>query len=130
MCIRDRAPATAYTDKLTKKLIQPVTTMQIYWGAIPFVIIQIIMVGAIIAFPAIVSSGLDKKEVYDMKKVEAEMNANMDAATKAELPAPEVQPGASAAADAPAAAGAPPADTEADEDPMKALQDALGTKKK
>ena len=128
--LRSVAPATAYTDKLTKKLIQPVTTMQIYWGAIPFVIIQIIMVGAIIVFPAIVSSGLDKKVVYDMKKVEAEMNANMDAATKAELPAPEVQPGASAAAAAPAAAGAPPADTEADEDPMKALQDATGTKKK
>src|SRR5450759_533675 len=81
--LRSVAPAKAYTDKLTKKLIQPVTTMQIYWGAIPFVIIQIIMVGAIIAFPAIVSSGLEKKVVYDMKKVEAEMNADMDATMKA-----------------------------------------------
>ncbi|MGB7655811.1 MAG: TRAP transporter large permease subunit, partial [Novosphingobium sp.] len=75
--LRSVAPASAYTDKLTKKLIQPVTTMQIYWGAIPFVLIQIIMVGAIIAFPGIVSSGLDKKEVYDMNKVQLEMEASL-----------------------------------------------------
>ena len=123
--LRSVAPATAYTDKLTKKLIQPVTTMQIYWGAIPFVIIQIIMVGAIIAFPAIVSSGLDKKVVYDMNKVEAQMNANMDARRKAQEQSPDVPPGAPAAAD-----GAPPADTQADEDPMKALQEDIGAKKK
>ncbi|MFM8865740.1 MAG: TRAP transporter large permease subunit, partial [Limnohabitans sp.] len=41
--LRSVAPAKAYTDKLTKKEIQPVTTMQIYWGAVPFVVIQIIM---------------------------------------------------------------------------------------
>jgi hypothetical protein len=29
----------------------PVTTGQIYWGAIPFVIIQLVMVGLLIAFP-------------------------------------------------------------------------------
>ena len=28
----------------------PITTMQIYWGAVPFVIIQIIMIGLVIAF--------------------------------------------------------------------------------
>ena len=33
-----------------------VTTEQIYWGAVPFVLIQIIMVGLIIAFPGIVST--------------------------------------------------------------------------
>src|SRR5450830_1694081 len=121
--LRSVAPATAYTDKLTKKLIQPVTTMQIYWGAIPFVIIQIIMVGLIIAFPGIVSSGLDKKVVYDMNKVEAEMSADMDATMKAQEPSPDAPPGAPAEAEAPAAAGVPPADAPADEDPMKALQD-------
>src|SRR5450830_164556 len=75
--LRSVAPAREYTDKLTKKLIQPVTTMQIYWGAVPFVIIQIIMVTAIIFFPGIVSSGLDKKVAVDLDKVGAEMMANM-----------------------------------------------------
>jgi len=74
--LRSVAPAVAYTDKLTKKLIQPVTTMQIYWGAVPFVLIQVIMVGLIIAFPGIVSSGLDKVQVYDMDKIRLQMEAD------------------------------------------------------
>ena len=59
-------------DKLTKKEIQPVTTMQIYWGAVPFVVIQIIMVALIIAFPGIVSGGLDKNEPIDISNVQIE----------------------------------------------------------
>jgi tripartite ATP-independent transporter DctM subunit len=35
-----------------------VTTMDIYWGAIPFVAIQVMMVAAIIAFPGIVTSNV------------------------------------------------------------------------
>jgi len=31
-----------------------VTTGQIYWGAVPFVVIQVIAVGMVIAFPAMV----------------------------------------------------------------------------
>jgi len=70
--LRSVAPAKAYTDKLTKKEIQPVTTMQIYWGALPFVVIQIIMVALIIAFPGIVSGGLDKNELVDISNVQIE----------------------------------------------------------
>ena len=70
--LRSVAPAKAYTDKLTKKEIQPVTTMQIYWGAVPFVVIQIIMVALIIAFPDIVSGGLDKNEPVDISNVQIE----------------------------------------------------------
>jgi hypothetical protein len=56
--------------------------MQIYWGAVPFVLIQIIMVGLIIAFPGIVSSGLDKAEKVDLDKIQIQMNQEMqDAAT-------------------------------------------------
>jgi hypothetical protein len=31
-----------------------VTTGQIYWGAVPFVVIQCVMVGLVIAFPGMV----------------------------------------------------------------------------
>ena len=117
--LRSVAPATAYTDKLTKKLIQPVTTMQIYWGAIPFVIIQIIMVGAIIAFPGIVSSGLDKKEVYDMNKVQLEMESNMPPSD------PEVTAPSPETSGSDATTGAAPTETTADDDPMKAIEAAL-----
>ena len=75
--LRSVAPAKAYTDRITRKLVQPVTTMQIYWGAVPFVLIQVVMVGLIIAFPGIVTGGLDKKEVYDMDKIRLQMEADM-----------------------------------------------------
>ncbi|MDO8699316.1 MAG: TRAP transporter large permease subunit [Rhodoferax sp.] len=111
--LRSVAPSKEYTDKLTKKLIQPVTTMQIYWGAVPYVFIQIIMVGLIIAFPGIVSSGLDKKEIIDLDKVVLEVQADAP-----ELPA--VAP----------ADGSAPAPAVDDNDPMKAMQDSMDKDKK
>ncbi len=47
-------------DKLTGKLTAPVTTGQIYWGAVPFVVIQVIMVGIVIAFPGLVTGNVTK----------------------------------------------------------------------
>jgi TRAP-type mannitol/chloroaromatic compound transport system permease large subunit len=52
--LRSVAPKEPYVDKLTGKRMEPVTTGQIYIGAIPFVVIQCIMVGLVIAFPAMV----------------------------------------------------------------------------
>ncbi len=109
--LRSVAPAREYTDKLTKKLIQPVTTMQIYWGAIPFVIIQIVMVCMIIFFPGIVSSGLDKAEAIDLDKVVLEVQAD-PAAEAASMPDGEL--------------AAPAADSnQSDADPMKAMEESM-----
>jgi hypothetical protein len=52
--LRSVAPKEAYIDKVTRLRMEPVTTGQIYWGAVPFVIIQVIMVGLVIAFPGMV----------------------------------------------------------------------------
>ena len=52
--LRSVAPRQAYTDKITGHRIEGVRTSQIYWGAVPFVIIQVIMVGLTIAFPQMV----------------------------------------------------------------------------
>ncbi len=49
--LRSVAPAKEYLDKHTGRRTAPVTTGQIYWGAVPFVLIQVLMVGLIIAFP-------------------------------------------------------------------------------
>ena len=38
-----------------------VKTTEIYWGAIPFVVIQVVMVGAVIAFPGLVTHFLDRQ---------------------------------------------------------------------
>ena len=52
--LRSVAPKEAYADRVTGKQMAGVTTGQIYWGAVPFVIIQLIAVGMVIAFPAMV----------------------------------------------------------------------------
>ena len=107
--LRSVAPLKAYFDKPTQKTIEPVTTGQIYWGAVPFVFIQIIMVGLIIAFPGIVSSGLDKEETLNMEQVQNEMmNATQADADATTIHTP------------PTEGGEAPAD-----DPMKLMQDAM-----
>jgi tripartite ATP-independent transporter DctM subunit len=52
--LRSVAPKDAYLDRVTGKQMPGVTTGQIYWGAVPFVIIQLIAVGLVIAFPSMV----------------------------------------------------------------------------
>jgi hypothetical protein len=68
--LRSVAPHSEYIDRLTQKKIAPVTTEQIYWGAIPFVIIQVIMVGIIIAFPQLVTGGLDTTPKVDVQNIQ------------------------------------------------------------
>ena len=52
--LRSVAPRVPYIDRITKHTIAPVTTGQIYWGAVPFVFIQIIMVVIVLSFPQLV----------------------------------------------------------------------------
>jgi tripartite ATP-independent transporter DctM subunit len=52
--LRSVAPKEPYLDRVTGKRTDGVTTGQIYWGAVPFVVIQVIMVGLVILFPAMV----------------------------------------------------------------------------
>jgi hypothetical protein len=49
-----------------------VRTTDIYWGAVPFVVIQVIMVALIIAFPALVTVGLDRP-VHSGEPVQVQM---------------------------------------------------------
>jgi len=73
--LRSVAPKDPYLDRLTGKRMEPVTTGQIYWGAVPFVVIQVIMVVLVIVFPAMVmhykglGTGVDPSKV----KIEIQM---------------------------------------------------------
>jgi hypothetical protein len=67
--LRSVAPAKAYNDKVTGRVTAPVTTGQIYWGAVPFVVIQVLMVSIVIAFPKLVTGNLEKLTV-DPSKVQ------------------------------------------------------------
>lgn len=70
--LRSVAPTDDYTDRVTKRPVARVTTGQIYWGAVPFVVIQIVMVSLIIAFPDLVSGGLGKKPELDTTNIKIE----------------------------------------------------------
>ena len=135
--LRSVAPEKPYMDRVTKKIMQPVTTMQIYKGAVPFVLIQLFMVGVLIAFPGLVTGSLDKVENVDLRQVGDQMRESLQPSSEeggygsdqGAEPAPSLgAPGASGNATAPAAPAAPAPEAPAEDDPMKAMQDALKPK--
>ena len=71
--LRSVAPKEAYTDRVSGKRMEPVTTGQIYWGSVPFVIIQVIMVGLVIAFPAMVMHYKGTLSTIDPNKVDIQI---------------------------------------------------------
>jgi GntP family gluconate:H+ symporter len=88
--LRSVAPLSDYVDKLTNRKVEKVTTGQIYWGAVPFVVIQVIMVGLVIAFPGLVTGALDKQEKFDLDKIQIELPGDVQTTPEPlQIPAPE-----------------------------------------
>jgi TRAP-type mannitol/chloroaromatic compound transport system permease large subunit len=54
--LRSVAPRDAYKDKVTGRMMAPVKTSEIYWGAVPFVVIQLVMVAILMMMPSLVMS--------------------------------------------------------------------------
>ena len=73
--LRSVAPTREYLDKLSGKVMAPVTTMQIYWGAVPYVIIQVIMIGIVILFPQMVMVYKSDAPTVDPTKIQIEIPA-------------------------------------------------------
>ena len=76
--LRSVAPASPYVDRVTGQLMQPVTTMQIYKGAIPFLLIQLFMVGVLIAFPQLVTGSLEAKAEVDLDAIGQQMLQDLE----------------------------------------------------
>ena len=55
-----------------KRIPRPVPSSDIYWGALPWVAMQLILVVIVIFVPASVTYFLDKKEKFDLDKVHIE----------------------------------------------------------
>jgi TRAP-type mannitol/chloroaromatic compound transport system permease large subunit len=70
---RSVAPIRETIDRITGRVIKPVTTGQIYWGSVPFVAIQLIMVALVIAFPGMVLASLDAGSKVDPTKIQIEV---------------------------------------------------------
>ncbi|MBD9371711.1 TRAP transporter large permease subunit [Rhizobium sp. ARZ01] len=71
--LRSVAAKVPYIDKITGKTIAPVTTGQIYWGAVPFVCIQIVMVALTILFPQMVMHYKGSGAVVDPSTIKIEV---------------------------------------------------------
>ncbi len=119
--LRSVAARQDYTDKVTGKLIPAVTTAQIYKGSIAFIILQLIMVVVVIAYPNLVTGHIGQAVKVDNETVQ-EMLQDMAP------PADDEEPAAEGEADPLKPAEEPAASTE--EDPMKALQESLKNEKK
>jgi TRAP-type mannitol/chloroaromatic compound transport system permease large subunit len=70
---RSVAPSREQIDRVTGRVIAPVTTGQIYWGSIPFVVIQLLMVGLVISFPGLVLASLDQGAKIDLNKIQIQI---------------------------------------------------------
>jgi TRAP-type mannitol/chloroaromatic compound transport system permease large subunit len=58
--LRSVAPKERYADKVSGKMTEPVTTAQIYWGAVPYVGIQLVMVAIVLMAPWLVMKNIIK----------------------------------------------------------------------
>jgi GntP family gluconate:H+ symporter len=99
--LRSVAPTSDYKDRVTGRQVAKVTTGQIYWGAVPFVVIQILMVGLIITFPGIVSRDTAKPDAGNLDQLQQMIDRERGTDQKAEpaMPVPEPEAAASGAED-------------------------------
>jgi len=68
--LRSVAPREDYTDSVTGAKIRRITTGDIYWGAVPFIIIQIAMVAFVLFFPGIVTHYKHGEVLLDDSQIE------------------------------------------------------------
>ena len=129
--LRSVAPDKPYVDSHTGKTMEPVTTMQIYKGAIPFLVLQLSMVAILTAFPGLVTSNLDKQVNVDMKAVGEQMLEQLnEEEAEPELDLGIGSPDTAAPADTGSALPEPGATEGApaapEDDPVKALEQSVG----
>jgi TRAP-type mannitol/chloroaromatic compound transport system permease large subunit len=105
--LRSVAAKFDYKDRVTGQTIAAVKTTEIYKGSIAFIILQLIMVAAVIAFPVLVTGGIEKADALSSEQIMDQLNIS----NPEDAPAPDAQPDASSDAKA------------AEDDPMKALME-------
>ena len=68
--LRSVAPVSAYVDRVTKKRIEGIRTTDIYRGSVVFVLIQLTLLGLLMAFPQLVTGNLDAKVDVDLDTIQ------------------------------------------------------------
>jgi TRAP-type mannitol/chloroaromatic compound transport system permease large subunit len=116
--LRSVAAKKDYKDRVTGKTIPAVQTSQIYKGSIAFIILQLIMVTAVIAFPALVTGGIEKTVQIDADKAlqQMQMQPRESAGNVVSTPAVGTSPGGGVENGA---------DSKEKDDPMKGLLESM-----
>jgi len=124
--LRSVAARSDYKDRITGETIPAVTTGQIYSGAIAFIVIQLAMVVAVIAFPGIVVD-VEASKAIDVNSIK------LEAPTGGGYSDQPIDPmkgfpgsgGAPAPSDTAPSEAAPKTEQPAADDPMEAMKRAL-----
>ncbi len=109
--LRSVAPAKAYMDRVSKRMIDGISTGQIYWGAVPFVMIQVLMIALVIAFPQMVMVYKAGESKVDPRQIQ--------------IIVPEEEPAGAGSPDAGKGGASTPGGQE-QEDAEKAIEKAFG----
>ena len=130
--LRSVAPRNDYKDRVTGENIKAVTTTEIYKGSIAFIIVQLFMVGVVIAYPNLVTGNIDKGKTLDESAIMQQLDQGIprDSSNPMSGLEPAAAPGGQSGG---AAAPSPAAPTSSDspkDDPMKALLEAAERDKK
>jgi len=115
--LRSVAAKFDYKDRVTGQLIPSVKTAEIYKGSIAFIILQLIMVAAVVAFPVLVTGGIEKVETLSSDQIMQQLD----------IPTPDEPKDPAAPSEGAAKEGdllKPAADATKEEDPMKAMLEA------
>ncbi|MBL8520288.1 MAG: TRAP transporter large permease subunit [Betaproteobacteria bacterium] len=141
--LRSVAAKSDYVDRITGKRILAVTTGQIYKGSIAFIILQVIMVAVVMAYPNLVLDNIYKAPAADPARIDIkteqptpEPKSEEDPAQsllvppKAEALDPNAKTGEKQSQKADPLKAALEAGKAEDDDPMKALMDAVEKDKK
>lgn len=68
--LRSVAPVSGYIDRISKRRIEGIKTTDIYRGSIPFIVIQVVLIILLIAFPKLITGSLDKKVEIDLDTIQ------------------------------------------------------------
>jgi hypothetical protein len=104
----------------SKALPRNVLSSDIYWGALPWVVLQLVLVAIVIAFPQTVTAFLDKEKAIDLNKATEQLQ-QMGGGRGG-----ETGPGiATPAPRAPAGKASTPVEGASNDDAMEAVRRAL-----
>ncbi|MFT3757493.1 TRAP transporter large permease [Thauera sp.] len=70
--LRSITPVASFIDRVTGKRMEGIRTGQMYRGALPFVFLQIVVLGLLIAFPQLITGSLDKAVDVDLDSIRIE----------------------------------------------------------